>query len=263
MPEGDSLHRAARRLQPLVGERLAVETPHPRASLTGIAARLDGRRLEAVEAVGKNLLLRFEGGLTLRSHLRMKGRWRVSPVGRPRVGTPWLVLRGSTLEATQWNGPVLELGNDVLRRLGPDVLAADLDVEAAVRRLRRGGGDLPLGEALQRQRLVAGVGNMWAAEALWSARLSPWLLVRDVSDDDLAAAVAAAREQMGRSLAGGRERRRVYRHAGRPCPRCGERIRSRGQGDANRTAYWCPGCQPGPEPPAVPTRNRGPRAPES
>src|SRR5207237_298694 len=77
MPEGDSLHRAARRLQVLVGERVAVETPHPRASAERLAERLDGRRLESVEAVGKNLLLSFEGGLVLRSHLRMRGRSQV------------------------------------------------------------------------------------------------------------------------------------------------------------------------------------------
>jgi endonuclease-8 len=263
MPEGDSLHRAARRLQPLVGERLAVEAPHPRASLTGIAPRLDGRRLEGVEAVGKNLLLRFEGGLVLRSHLRMNGRWRVGPVGRARVGTPWLVLRGATLEATQWNGPVLELRSDVRIRVGPDILGHAFDAEVAMRRLRAGGADLPLGEALQRQRLVAGVGNMWAAEALWSARLSPWLRVRDATDEELASVLAAVREHMSRALAGGRERRRAYRHAGRPCPRCGGTIRSRGQGDANRTVYWCPRCQPGPEPPVVPTPNRGPPTRES
>ena len=77
MPEGDALHRAARKLQVLVGERLVVETPHPRAAAARVAERLDGRRLEAVEAVGKNLLLSFEGGLVLRSHLRMSGRWQV------------------------------------------------------------------------------------------------------------------------------------------------------------------------------------------
>ena len=75
MPEGDSIHRAARSLQALVGERVEVETPHPRARVLSIAGRLDGRRLERVEAVGKNLLLHFEGGVILRSHLRMNGRW--------------------------------------------------------------------------------------------------------------------------------------------------------------------------------------------
>ena len=93
MPEGDSLHRAARRLQVLVGERVSVETPHPRAAVERLAERLDGRRLEAVEAVGKNLLLTFEGGRVLRSHLRMTGRWQVRPAGSKLVGKQWLVLR--------------------------------------------------------------------------------------------------------------------------------------------------------------------------
>ena len=94
MPEGDSIHRVARRLQVLVGERLRAEAPHPRGRALGVAARLDGRRLERVEAVGKNLLLRFEGGVTLRSHLRMNGRWRVQPLGTAVRGRPWLVLSG-------------------------------------------------------------------------------------------------------------------------------------------------------------------------
>ena len=96
MPEGDALHRAARRLQPLVGEQVEVETPNPRAQIGGIAEKLDGRRLLSVEAVGKNLLLRFEGGYVLRSHLRMNGRWTLVPARRRSCrGRPWLVLRGS------------------------------------------------------------------------------------------------------------------------------------------------------------------------
>ena len=86
MPEGDVLHRAAASLQVLVGERVEAETPHPRAAATGVAAAIDGRVLESVEAVGKNLLLRFEGGVTLRSHLRMSGRWRVEPKSARRTG---------------------------------------------------------------------------------------------------------------------------------------------------------------------------------
>jgi endonuclease-8 len=248
VPEGDSLHRAARRLQPLVGQRLEVQSPNPRAQATGIAPRVDGRVLESVEAVGKNLLLRFEGGLVVRSHLRMTGRWRVEPRGTARAGLPWLVLRGEQLEGVLWNGPVLTLEPRDVRRLGQDVLAAELDVEAAVERLR-GAGALWLGEALQDQRLLAGVGNMWMAEALWTIGISPWVRVRDASDDALRRAVSAARSLMQEALATGRPGRQVYRRAGRPCLRCGTIVRSRGQGDANRTAYWCPGCQAGGGPP--------------
>jgi len=244
VPEGDSLHRAARRLQPLVGQRLEVESPNPCAQATGVAARVDGRVLESVEAVGKNLLLRFEGGLVVRSHLRMTGRWRVGPRGTARTGLPWLVLRGDELEGVLWNGPVLTLEARNVQRLGQDVLAQDFDADAAVRRLR-GAAELRLGEALQDQRLLAGVGNMWMAEALWTVRASPWAWVRDVSDDTLREAVEAARGLMREALATGRPGRQVYRRAGRPCLRCGTIVRSRGQGDDNRTAYWCPGCQAG------------------
>ena len=94
MPEGDALHRAAARLRPLVGERLEAESPNPRGQATGVARVVDGRVLEGVDAVGKHLLLRFEGGVVLRSHLRMNGRWRLDPRGTERRGLPWLVLRG-------------------------------------------------------------------------------------------------------------------------------------------------------------------------
>ena len=248
VPEGDALHRAARRLQPLVGQRLEVEAPNPRAQATGVAPRVDGRVLESVEAVGKNLLLRFDGGLVVRSHLRMSGRWRIEPRGTVRAGLPWLVLRGETQEGVLWNGPVLTLETRNVRRLGQDVLADAFDLDAAVTRLRTA-ADRTLGEALQDQRLVAGIGNMWMAEALWSIRVSPWARVGDAADALLRDAVAAARRLMQEALASGRPGRQVYRRAGRPCLRCGTIVRSRGQGDSNRTAYWCPGCQAGAAPP--------------
>jgi endonuclease-8 len=244
MPEGDSLHRAAAQLHPLVGLRLTATSPHPRGLVTGVAKAVDGLRLEGVEAVGKNLLLRFEGGLTVRSHLRMNGRWRVGPVGSTGVGRPWLRLRGDAIEATQWNGPVLTLDLGPVRRLGPDLLADVVDPAALLSRLLRADGSRPLGEALQDQRLVAGIGNMWMSEALWAVRLSPWLPLAEASDEGLLEALQWARSSMRASVAGTRSPRAVYRHAGRPCRRCGTPIESRGQGDDNRTAYWCPACQP-------------------
>jgi endonuclease-8 len=243
MPEGDSLHRAAARLQPLVGERVEVETPHPRAAAKRIAERLDGRRLEAVQAVGKNLLLRFEGGLVLRSHLRMTGRWRLEQRGARRVGRPWLVLRGEQHEGVLWNGPVLELSGDAVRRLGPDIMDVPPDLDAIVANLRRTDERRELGDALLDQWLVSGIGNLWKAEALWEARLSPWSRLGELSDDELRAAADAAARLMRASLEGARTGRRVYRR--HVCPRCGGRIASRGQGDANRTTYWCPACQAG------------------
>jgi endonuclease-8 len=246
VPEGDSLHRAARRLQVLVGQPVEVETPHPRAAVKGLAGRLDGRRLERVEAVGKNLLLHFEGGLVLRSHLRMTGRWRVEPRGAEHSGKPWLVLRGAEHEAVLWNGAVLELVTQCyLPRLGPDILGEPPDFGTMLARLRGGLHERQVGDALLDQRLVAGIGNLWRAEALWEARVSPWRRLDDVDDAELRAALEAAHTLMRASLDGPRPARRVYRRAGRLCPRCGGVVRSAPQGENARIAYWCPGCQVG------------------
>jgi endonuclease VIII len=244
VPEGDTLHRAAALLQPLVGQRLEAESPHPRGRATGVASVVDGRVLEGVEAVGKHLLFRFEGGVVLRSHLRMSGRWRIEPRGAPQRGLPWLVLRSDEWEARQWKGPLLVLDRRPLSRLGPDLLAEETNVPDIVARIRTIDPERHLGEALLDQRLVAGIGNMWAAEAFWEARVSPWLEVEAVSDETLSALLAWTREQMRASAAGARPARSVYRRAGRACRRCGTPILSRGLGELNRTAYWCPRCQP-------------------
>jgi len=249
VPEGDSLHRAARRLQAIVGQQVEAESPHPRAQAERVAERIDGRVLESVTAHGKNLLLRFEGGVVLRSHLRMTGRWTVRPRGARRTGTPWLVLRGERAEAILWNGPVLELHARALARLGPDILERPPRIDEMLARLRASDGTRWFGEALLDQSLVAGIGNMWLAEALWAARLSPWRRLADVDDEERRRALETAAELMRASVDLGRDGpKQVYRRAGQPCPRCRTRIRSWGQGDDNRMAYWCPGCQVGESP---------------
>lgn len=242
MPEGDSLHRAARALQVLTGQRVEVETPHPRAAAKQLADRLDGRRLESVEAVGKNLLLRFEGGLVLRSHLRMRGSWRVEPRGARRVGRPWLVLRGADHEGVLWNGPELELTRgERERRVGPDILTETPDLK----RFRAADQTRDIGDALLDQRLIAGIGNIWKSESLWETRVSPWRTLAEIGDEELRDVLAAANRLMRASLEGARPRHRVYRRAGRGCPRCGTVIKAHGQGDSARTTYWCPECQKG------------------
>lgn len=246
MPEGDSLHRAAQRLQVLVGRQVEVETQHPRAAVKGLAERLDGRRLESVEAVGKNLLLRFDGGLVLRSHLRMNGRWRVGARGGTRSGKPWLVLRSTEHEAVLWNGAVLELvraGRAL--RLGPDILGEPPDLHGMLARLGAEPREREVGDAVLDQRLVAGIGNFWKAEALWEAGVSPWRPLGELGEDELRAVLEAAHRLMRTSLEGKRPARHVYRRAGRPCPRCGGIVRSAPQGEHARTAYWCPACQVG------------------
>jgi endonuclease VIII len=250
VPEGDSLYRVAQRLQVLVGERVEVEAPHPAAAVKQIAERLDGRTLESVEAVGKNVFLTFDGGVVLRSHLKMKGRWWVHERGRDLgTGKPWLVLRGTTHEAVLWHGPIIELDDNARRRLGPDILATPPDFAAMLANLRALPQDARLGEAMQVQRAVAGIGNMWMAVALWDARLSPWLTLADTTDEELRSALGAAARAMRGRLQGARGRPTAYRRSGRPCPRCGEPIRSWPLGDEARMAYWCPRCQRGGGPP--------------
>jgi endonuclease-8 len=155
------------------------------------------------------------------------------------------VLRGDEVEAVLWNGPVLEPHARVLGRLGPDVLEQPPRFDAMLERLRRADATRTLGESLLDQSLVAGIGNMWLAESLWEAQLSPWRRLRDVPEGDRRLALEAAARLMRASVDGGREPgRRVYNRAGRPCPRCGTPIAARGLGDDNRTVYWCPACQP-------------------
>ena len=245
MPEGDAVHRVARRLQVLVGDELEVETPHPRAAVKQLAPLLDGRRLEAVEAVGKNLLLRFEGGVVVRSHMWMKGRWRVLPRDAEIFGVPWLVLRGEQHMGVLSGGAVLELDRGVARRIGPDILAEPPDFDAMVRNLRAIEQSREVGDALLDQRLIGGIGNVWKVESLWHARVSPWQPLAGVSEDELLETLQDAHRLMQSRLDGTPGRAQVYRRKGRPCPRCGTPIRSWPQGDQARMTYWCPQCQRG------------------
>lgn len=232
----------------LVGEELEVETPHPRAAVKQLAPLLDGRRLEAVDAVGKNLLLHFEGGVVVRSHMRMKGRWRVLPRDAEIFGVPWLVLRGERHVGVLSGGAVLELDRGVARRIGPDILAEPPDFDAMLHNLRAIEQSREVGDALLDQRLIGGIGNVWKAESLWAGRVSPWLPLAQLPDDALRGVVGEAHRLMRNRLEGVRAGAQVYRKKGRPCPRCGTPIRSWPQGEAARMAYWCPACQKGEEP---------------
>jgi endonuclease-8 len=252
LAEGDTVLRAARRIdEALGGAEVTVSSTSPRGRVAGLE-RLDGRRLEGVEAHGKNLLLRF-GDLVLHSHLGMNGAWHVYRRGAPwrkPTGAAWAVLRGERWEAVQFGGPtlrVLRAGavrlDPRLAGLGPDILAEGFAVDEAVRSLRGQRVEVGLGEALLDQRRIAGIGNIFKSEACFAARLDPWRPLGDLADAELERALLAARELMLAAVAEGRHERAVYRRAGRPCPVCGTAIASRGQGDGNRTTYWCPRCQ--------------------
>jgi endonuclease VIII len=253
MPEGDTIHFAANRIRPVLAGHVPDEiaTPHRRFARAGWPERLAGRAVTGVDALGKHLLLRFDGGLTIHSHLRMSGSWRVHE-RRPRSSDAWLVLRRGEREVVQLRGPVLELMTDSrvrfdqrLAGLGPDILAPEFDAPRFLRRLREDDPTRPIGDALLDQRTIAGIGNVWKVEGCFEARIDPWRPTGNTSDAEALAIVAACRPRMQQSATDGDQRRhrRIYGAAGRPCPRCGAPIRSRGQGDGNRTTYWCTACQ--------------------
>jgi endonuclease-8 len=257
MPEGDTIHSVARRMRAaLVGSQVVeIETPQARHAMDRWPERLGGRAVRAVDAHGKHLFIRFEGDITLHSHLRMTGWWGVYQHGRRWGRSPrraWLVMRTAEHDVVQFDGPVLELMTESRSRfdrrlaaLGPDVLAAELDERTVLGRLRQDDQSRGLGDALLDQRNLAGVGNVWKSEGCFRARLDPWRPLGGVSDDEALTTVREVRRLMLASVQRGGHPRdlQVYDRAGRPCPRCGTPIRARGQGDDNRTTYWCPSCQ--------------------
>lgn len=257
MPEGDTIHYAARRIRPLLEGAVPDElaTPHPRFAADRWPQRLDGRAVCSVDAHGKHLFLRFEGDLVIHSHLRMTGSWGTYRAGQRWRRSPrraWLVARARGGEVVQFDGPVLELltaararARSDLAGLGPDILAPELDEAEFLRRLRRDDPTRPIGDALLDQRTIAGIGNLWKAEGCHAAAIDPWRPTGRVSDDEALAIVRETRPRMQQSATDGMQDRFrvVYNHAGRPCPRCGATILQRGMGDDNRTTFWCPGCQ--------------------
>lgn len=266
MPEGDTIHNAALRVgSALVGQEiLSIETPHERHRMDRWPERLAGRAVRAVDARGKHLFVRFEGDLTLHSHLRMGGKWGVYERGRRWTRSArraWLVIRTAGHDVVQFDGPVLELMTDsrtrfdqLLAGLGPDIVADDFDERAYLRRLREDDQTRAIGEALLDQRNVAGIGNIWKSEGCFMARVDPWRRTADLSDDEALAVARAIHPEIRRSARiggptrtyrprGGRPGTWVYDRAGLPCRVCSTPILGRGQGDDNRTTYWCPTCQ--------------------
>ena len=256
MPEGDTIHYAANRIRPVLAGHVPdeLETPHPRFGRDRWPERLAGRTVTSVDAHGKHLFLRFEGGLTIHSHLRMTGSWRVLDGGKRPSRATWLRLRRGDRQVLQLNGPVLELMTDSrtrfdqrLAQLGPDVLAPEFDYGRFLRRLRDDDPTRPIGDALLRQQTIAGIGNMWKVEGCFAAGVDPWRPAGRVSDEEAVRIVELVRPRMQQSALDGKQDRwrRIYGKAGRPCPRCGaaSRIRVRGQWDDNRPTFWCPTCQ--------------------
>lgn len=278
MPEGDSVWRTARRLDEKLNGRTITESDFrvPRFA----TADLRGRTVLGTDTYGKHLLTRMDGDLTLHSHLRMDGSWTVVRPGKrlPRRIEPDVRVRLVSDEGATAYGlllPVVELlptsaEADVVGHLGPDPLRADWEPAEAVRRMRAD-PDRPLAAALLDQRVLAGIGNLWANEVCFLRGASPWTPVRDV---DVEATVALAARALRLSISGvtgnqvttGDTRRGeshwVSGRAGHPCRRCRTTIRVVDEvpGDPERRrSWWCPSCQPGPGPEDWRTVRHAPR----
>jgi endonuclease VIII len=281
VPEGDTIFRSARAMHAALAGRVVdeVRTHLPHLRRAGVD-RLAGQRVEAVEARGKHLLHRFTpSGLLLHSHMRMTGSWHLYAPGaawRKPTGHARLVLRTAELEAVCFSAPVLELltaeqaaRHPSLAALGVDPLAGDatgpVDLRAAGAALAAR-GDVPIGEALLDQGVLAGVGNVYKCEVLFLHRVDPWTPVAAVPADVRAALLGTATALLRANVAHGGPQRittrrpsdvrraprgsdalHVYGKGGRPCPRCGTAIATASLGEQARLTYWCPRCQgPGP-----------------
>ncbi|MEO5940406.1 MAG: DNA-formamidopyrimidine glycosylase family protein [Candidatus Limnocylindrales bacterium] len=261
MPEGDTLHRTAIGLAPhLVGRSVVAARVRPGGPQV---QRLVGVGITSVEAIGKNLLIRFDNGLELRTHMRMNGSWH-----RYRPGERWrrpparaiVVLEVPGAVAVCFDAPVVELFetraeafHPTIARLGPDLLSPDFGppmTDEAVARLRDPArAEFTISMALLDQRALAGIGNIWRNETLFHERIDPWARVIDLDDATIQRLVGTAHRLLRASTdsASGRSPTWVYGRAGRPCRRCGTLIRSAQQDAAiGRTTYWCPGCQADP-----------------
>ena len=262
MPEGDTLFRTAAGLRPHLVGRVVTAA---RATRPGPQVeRIVGSTIEAVETQGKNLLIRFDNSLVIRTHLRMNGSWhRYRPGERWRRGEARarLVIEVPGAVAVCFDAPVVELFEERteqfhpgLAPLGPDLLDPEWgprQAEEALRRLRDPArSTMTISEALLDQRALAGIGNIWRNETLFAERVDPFARVANLDDTTLARLVTTARRFLRTSagVAPGRVPMAVYRRAGRPCRRCGTLLRTRPlAGEVPRMTYWCPSCQPATE----------------
>lgn len=274
MPEGDTIFRAARTLhRALRGERLTrFESVLPKLNRIDEDAPLAGRTVEEVSALGKHLLMRFSGELTLRTHMRMSGSWHIY-----RHGEAWHRARSHMrilLETAAWvvvgfDVPIADffsaealVREDSLRLLGPDTLSPNFDLVEAQKRLRAR-GNLPVGEALLKQRVVAGIGNVFKSEILFLGKVAPTVPVSALPDAKLKELLSTAERLLKSNVKDGKgdgivtftgmrrttgrsdpsERLWVYGRSNEPCRICGTRIAFDKLGLEARVTYWCPQCQ--------------------
>lgn len=279
MPEGDTIFRSARALDRALAGKVVTGFRSAYALLTRFNDNtpLIGQTIVRVEARGKWLLMHFSGEAILVTHMLMNGSWHIY-----RPGERWqmvssnmrIVIETPDFVAVGFNVPIAEMHTSQSlareRKIPPatsNLLGSEFDETAAIERLAAC-DDLELGDALLRQKVLAGVGNVFKSEICFSTGLHPFRKVATLTREQLANVVTAARRQLaanvledsGNQIVTYRGRLRRTRHAsdpgeslwvyarrGEPCRRCGELIRRRLQGMDARATYWCPRCQPMPD----------------
>jgi endonuclease VIII len=275
MPEGDTVWLAARRLHEALAGRPLTRSDFRVPQLATVD--LTGREVSEVVSRGKHLLTRVVDDLTLHTHFRMDGSWHLYRRGERWKGGPgWQVrvlLENADWQAVGYRLPVVELlpradEDQAVGHLGPDLLGPDWDLDEAVRRLAAR-PDREVGQALLDQRNLAGIGNLYKAEACFLHGVSPWTPVGAVPDLPRLVGRARALLEHNRDwpqqiTTGDARRGRehwVFERTGRPCRRCGTPVAGSEQGAPPyaRLTYWCPRCQPGPAPAPTPPAARPPR----
>jgi endonuclease-8 len=273
VPEGDTIFRAARTLhRALAGQTVThFESVFPKLTRVHEDRPITGRIVENVAARGKHLLIAFSGNLVLRTHMRMNGSWHIYRPGerwqrrrsdmRIVVATAGFVAVGFNIPVAEWLQANAVARHDELRHLGPDLLAEEFDVEEALARLQSR-KEVEVAEALLNQRVIAGIGNVYKSEVLFSCRVNPFRAVQDLSGDQLRCLATTARKFLRANVTEGLatmttyagyrrttrrdhpgERLWVYGRAGEPCRRCGTAVKITKQGRDTRLTYWCPACQ--------------------
>lgn len=256
MPEGDTIHRAANRMRPVLAGH--VLTRFEASRLAGDRPSV-GERIESVQARGKHLLIAFDGGLTLRTHMKMSGSWHVY-----REGERWrkaahlaraVVGADSGWVAVCFQAPVVETFHrsarppEALATLGRDLTAEAPDLDAVLARVATAAdGDTQVADLLLDQRVAAGIGNVYKSEVLFLHGIDPFTPVADVDPERLRDVFETAHRLLRVNLHTNRRvtyqgGQAVYGRRGQDCRRCGTPVRMRRQGPMARSTYWCPSCQ--------------------
>ncbi len=264
MPEGDTIYRSAQRLRPLL-ERAVIKQATGKDRYLR-SASLVGCSVEEVESRGKHLLMRLADGRVIHSHMGMTGSWHTYAMGEPwRKSTRWSALAmtvrseaGFDAQVVCFSPKVLELlsptqfrRHPYLHRLGPDLMQPEFDSQAALLRFRVH-NLAPIGVAVMNQTIVSGIGNVYKSEALFLAKMNPFMDVKEISDSAIVELMSKTQQLMLKNTVGYPRQTRlssdgqrlwVYGRRGEPCFECGTRIKMRRQGDLGRSTYWCPSCQ--------------------